>query len=172
MAADAVSAASERAAGVETGGILVLDFGSQFAQLITRRVREMNVHAALVPYDIDVAAIRPLEVVLDGGSGMAGRMLGPILSALPVETFPYFLEPDGAFPDHQPNPLLEENRELDGREHPVLEAGWKWLRANLPRDTELTLNWGDSRPGNMIWRNFECVCATDFEAASISSPRR
>ena len=70
---------------------------------------------------IDVDAIKPLKVVLDGGSGMAGRMLGPILEALPVETYPYFLEPDGAFPDHQPNPLLEENRQFiisKVREHP------------------------------------------------------
>jgi phosphomannomutase len=61
---------------------------------------------------IDVEAIKPLKVVLDGGSGMAGRMLGPILEALPIEAVPYFLTPDGSFPDHQPNPLLEENRQF------------------------------------------------------------
>ena len=61
---------------------------------------------------IDMDAIKPLKVVLDGGSGMAGKMLGPILEALPVEAVPFFLEPDGAFPDHQPNPLLEENRQF------------------------------------------------------------
>jgi len=59
---------------------------------------------------VDVGAMRDLEVVLDGGSGMAGTMLGPILERLPVRAVPWFLEPDGAFPDHQPNPLLEENR--------------------------------------------------------------
>ena len=61
---------------------------------------------------IDMDAVKPLKVVLDGGSGMAGKMLGPILEALPVEAVPFFLEPDGAFPDHQPNPLLEENRQF------------------------------------------------------------
>jgi phosphomannomutase len=59
---------------------------------------------------VDVASLRPLEIVLDGGSGMAGRMLGPILERLPVTAHGYYLEPDGSFPDHQPNPLLEENR--------------------------------------------------------------
>ncbi len=59
---------------------------------------------------IDLAAIRPLAVVLDGGSGMAGTMLGPILGRLPINATEHFLQPDGAFPDHQPNPLLEENR--------------------------------------------------------------
>ncbi len=61
---------------------------------------------------IDGDALRPLEVVLDGGSGMAGTMLGPILQALPIKPYSYFLTPDGAFPDHQPNPLLEENRQF------------------------------------------------------------
>ena len=60
---------------------------------------------------IDPAAIRPLKVVLDGGNGMAGRMVGPILESLPdLELVPAFWEPDGEFPDHEPNPLLPENR--------------------------------------------------------------
>ena len=77
---------------------------------------------------VDAAAMRDLEVVLDGGSGMAGTMLGPILERLPVRAVPFFLEPDGAFPDHQPNPLLEENRAfIEGkvREHPgALGIAW------------------------------------------------
>ena len=32
------------------------------------------------------------------------------------------------------------------------------------------LCWGDPRPGNMIWRDFRCVCVTDFEAAAIAPP--
>ncbi len=59
---------------------------------------------------IDVDALSPLKVVLDGGSGMAGVMLSKILPRLPIDATGYFLEPDGTFPDHQPNPLLEENR--------------------------------------------------------------
>src|ERR687893_884783 len=40
---------------------------------------------------IDPAAIRPLKVVLDGGNGMAGRMVGPILESLPaLELVPAF----------------------------------------------------------------------------------
>jgi phosphomannomutase len=60
---------------------------------------------------VDAAALRPLKVVLDGGNGMAGPMVGPILEALPgLELVPCCWEPDGQFPDHEPNPLLEENR--------------------------------------------------------------
>jgi phosphomannomutase len=61
---------------------------------------------------IDPDAIRPLKVVLDGGHGMAGPMVGPILERLPLELIPMHWQPDGEFPDHEPNPLLPENREL------------------------------------------------------------
>jgi phosphomannomutase len=39
-------------------------------------------------------------------------MLPPILERLPIEAIPYFFEPDGTFPNHEPNPLLPENREF------------------------------------------------------------
>jgi phosphomannomutase len=62
---------------------------------------------------IDVDAIRPLKVVLDGGNGMAGPMVGPVLERLEgLELVPFYWEPDGNFPDHEPNPLLPENREF------------------------------------------------------------
>ena len=58
------------------------------------------------------AAPRPLKVVLDGGNGMAGPMVGPILEGLGLELIETYWTPDGNFPDHEPNPLLAENREL------------------------------------------------------------
>src|SRR4051794_5692469 len=62
---------------------------------------------------IDASAVRPLKVVLDGGNGMAGPMVGPILERLDgLELVPTYWEPDGAFPGHEPNPLLPENREF------------------------------------------------------------
>lgn len=69
MVAEAGTSLSVHEAGVETGGILVLDFGSQFAQLITRRVREMNVYAALVPFDLPIVEIlerKPAGIILSG----------------------------------------------------------------------------------------------------------
>jgi phosphomannomutase len=61
---------------------------------------------------IDPDAVRPMKVVVDGGNGMAGPMVGPILRRLGLELEPLYFEPDGEFPDHEPNPLLEENRRL------------------------------------------------------------
>jgi phosphomannomutase len=54
--------------------------------------------------------VRPAKVVLDGGNGMAGPTVGPLLDELPIEQVPTYWEPDGEFPGHEPNPLLPENR--------------------------------------------------------------
>jgi phosphomannomutase len=61
---------------------------------------------------VDVSAVKPLRVVIDAANGMAGAMLPPVLERLPVEVVRCFFEPDGTFPNHEPNPLLPENREF------------------------------------------------------------
>src|SRR5437588_8297692 len=61
---------------------------------------------------VDVAAMKPLRVVIDAAHGMAGAMLPPVLERLPVDAVTCFFEPDGSFPNHEPNPLLPENREF------------------------------------------------------------
>jgi phosphomannomutase len=66
-------------------------------------------HAAALAF-IDPAKVAPLKVVVDGGNGMAGPMVGPLLERLGIELVTTYWEPDGHFPDHEPNPLLEENR--------------------------------------------------------------
>ena len=50
--------------------ILVLDFGSQYTQLIARRVRESNVYSEILPWDIDeekIKSINPKGIILSGG---------------------------------------------------------------------------------------------------------
>jgi phosphomannomutase len=59
---------------------------------------------------VDPKAIGPLRVLADGGNGMAGPMVGPLLESLNLEVITTYWEPDGNFPDREPNPLLEENR--------------------------------------------------------------
>jgi len=61
---------------------------------------------------VDPDEIRPLRVVIDAANGMAGAMLPPVLERLPVEAVRCYFEPDGTFPNHEPNPLLPENREF------------------------------------------------------------
>jgi phosphomannomutase len=61
---------------------------------------------------VDVPAIKPLRVVIDAANGMAGAMLPPVLDRLPIDAVRCFFDPDGTFPNHEPNPLLPENREF------------------------------------------------------------
>jgi phosphomannomutase len=61
---------------------------------------------------INPKSVRPMRVVVDGGNGMAGPMVGPLLHRLGLDLVEAYFEPDGRFPDHEPNPLLPENREF------------------------------------------------------------
>jgi aminoglycoside phosphotransferase (APT) family kinase protein len=57
---------------------------------------------------------------------------------------------------------------LAGRDHPVLTRAFDWLDANDPGDDRIGLAWGDSRLGNMIWRDYEPVAVVDWEACALS----
>ena len=61
---------------------------------------------------IEPEVIRPMQLVLDGGNGMAGSMIGPIIDSFPLTADRLYFEPNGEFPGHEPNPLLPENRKL------------------------------------------------------------
>ncbi len=77
------------------------------------RVEEVSLydefHRAVLKF-IDPQAIKPLRLVVDGGNGMAGPMVGPLFEQLGLDPFTAYWTPDGNFPDHEPNPMLPENR--------------------------------------------------------------
>lgn len=64
----------------------------------------------LVSSFIDASKVRPLSVVLDAGNGLGIRSAMPVLERLGLTLHVYNETPDGTFPNHEPNPLLEENR--------------------------------------------------------------
>lgn len=59
---------------------------------------------------VNLDKIKPLRVVMDAGNGMAGLVAPKMFENTPIEVIPMFFEPDGSFPNHEANPLLEENR--------------------------------------------------------------
>jgi aminoglycoside phosphotransferase (APT) family kinase protein len=50
---------------------------------------------------------------------------------------------------------------------PIVERGLAWLEANVPPTDEAVLCWGDSRIGNIMYRDFEPVAVLDWEMATI-----
>jgi phosphomannomutase len=112
---------------------------------------------------IDPAKVRPMKVVVDGGNGMAGPMVGPILRQLGLELEEMYFEPNGEFPDHEPNPLLEENRRL------IIER----VRAS---GADLGIAWdGDADrcfliDGDGVFCDGDFVCALLARAALVKQP--
>jgi phosphomannomutase len=59
---------------------------------------------------IDPSIIKPFNVVLDAGSGMGGLVAPRLFDRLPCRTTRLCFQIDGSFPNHEANPLIEENR--------------------------------------------------------------
>jgi phosphomannomutase len=112
---------------------------------------------------IDPEAVRPLKVVVDGGNGMGGPMVGPVLEKLGLDLEEMYFVPDGEFPDHEPNPLLPENRKLI--EDRVRESG-----------ADLGIAWdGDADrcffiDGDGVFCDGDFVCALLARAALAKNP--
>lgn len=69
---------------------------------------------------IDVTAFRPCKVVMDAANGVAGKLAPLVFDGTAIRRVEMYFEVDGTFPNHEPNPLLEENsREI--RERVVAE---------------------------------------------------
>jgi phosphomannomutase/phosphoglucomutase len=86
---------------------------------------KVTTHDIVTPYQDYVAqnlklGRRKLKVVIDAGNGTGGVAV-PIFERLGVEVVPLFLEPDGRFPNHHPDPTVEEN--LEALKRKVLETG-------------------------------------------------
>ena len=59
---------------------------------------------------IDPSIVKPFRVVLDAGNGIAGLVAPKLFASLPTKVDALCFEVDGTFPNHEANPLIEENR--------------------------------------------------------------
>jgi phosphomannomutase len=75
------------------GGYEQLDIGETYVQDVANRIK----------------LVRPIKIVLDGGNGVAGPIAVRTFEAIGCEVVPLFIEPDGTFPNHHPDPLKEAN---------------------------------------------------------------
>ncbi len=86
---------------------------------------KVTTHDIVTPYQDYVVenlrlGARPLKVVVDAGNGTGGVAV-PIFQRLGLDVVPLFLEPDGRFPNHHPDPTVEKN--LEHLKRKVLETG-------------------------------------------------
>lgn len=58
-----------------------------------------------------------------------------------------------------------------GLDNPIMERAMAWIRANQPAlPAERALCWGDARPGNLLFRDFDVVAVLDWEMVEIGDP--
>src|SRR5207248_3308846 len=67
-----------------TEQIVILDFGSQYTQVIARRIRECNVYSVILPFDTpakEVASLNPKGIILSGGPASVYAKNAPLPDA-------------------------------------------------------------------------------------------
>ena len=65
---------------------------------------------------VDTDVLRPYKVVMDAANGVAGVLARQVFASTPLRCVELYFDVDGSFPNHEPNPLLEENsREIRAR---------------------------------------------------------
>jgi aminoglycoside phosphotransferase (APT) family kinase protein len=105
----------------------------------------MRALAALHAIDVDAAGLRFLDRREDGPTGL-DQQLAFYERFIPFATA--------------------------GEPHPVLEAGYRWLLDHRPPPLPEGLSWGDSRMGNILYRDFEPVAILDWEMAYLGPPEQ
>ncbi|MBD8080190.1 phosphomannomutase/phosphoglucomutase [Cellulosimicrobium arenosum] len=95
-----------------------LDGGTPAAAAVSGSITDRDTladYAAFLRGLVDLSGIRPLKVVVDAGNGMGGHTVPAVLGtgaglpALPLDVVPLYFELDGAFPNHEANPLDPKN---------------------------------------------------------------
>jgi aminoglycoside phosphotransferase (APT) family kinase protein len=80
-----------------------------------------------------------------------------------------------ARPEHGATPLQQQlgyqryyyDWAREGLAYPLIERTFDWLDAHLPAEGDPVLNWGDSRVGNTLYRDFTPVAVLDWEMATV-----
>src|SRR5688572_17597722 len=147
MANDSAASRTHRGAAAER--VLVFDFGSQYAQLIARRVREQNVYCEIVRHDIKATRLKeinPKGIILSGGPSSVYEKGAPKCDdglfhlGIPVLGICYGMqlacESLGGKVESAPA------REY-GRAHIRVTDGGNPLFADLPADMEVWMSHGD-----------------------------
>ncbi|MCB0342407.1 MAG: glutamine-hydrolyzing GMP synthase [Pseudobdellovibrionaceae bacterium] len=127
------------------GGFLVLDFGSQYTQLIARRLRELNVYSEIVLYDTPIEEIRsrkPDGIILSGGPSSVSGAESPtvavkeLMEIAPVLGICYGMQ----LISYDLGGVVEPSNE---REYGFNEVTWVHPIGGVPRTQKVWMSHGD-----------------------------
>ncbi len=99
--------------GSETGLLRIKELATQPPPIRAEQRGRVVPRDVLLDYKAHVQRfardLKPFRVVVDAGNGMAGKMVPLVFEGLPCEIVPLYFELNGTFPNHEPDPLKEEN---------------------------------------------------------------
>jgi GMP synthase (glutamine-hydrolysing) len=134
---------------VDTQTIVILDFGSQYTQLIARRIRELNVFSVVLPCTApltEIRALHPLGIVLSGGPASVYDVDAPAADAgvlelgVPVLGICYGLH---FIVHHLGGKVLSAPRREYGHAEVTIEDRTNWLFGGLPDTLQVWMSHGD-----------------------------
>ncbi|UCG63047.1 MAG: glutamine-hydrolyzing GMP synthase [Candidatus Zixiibacteriota bacterium] len=156
--------------------ILILDFGSQYTQLIARRVREASVYCEIAPFNVDLASYADRNVkgyILSGGPASVKDPDAPMLDAaffktnLPVLGICYGMQVMAEVFGGQ---LVRSKSREYGRAH-LEVVNERSLLSGVPQRSQVWMSHGDSIA--KLPANFEIIGSTDsLEVAAIGDFER
>jgi GMP synthase (glutamine-hydrolysing) len=134
---------------VDTQSIVILDFGSQYTQLIARRIRELNVFSAVLPCTATLAEIHaysPIGIILSGGPSSVYDVDAPdadpaiLAQGLPVLGICYGLQ---YIAYHLGGKVVPADKREYGHAEVTIEDGRTALFAGLPEKMQAWMSHGD-----------------------------
>jgi GMP synthase (glutamine-hydrolysing) len=161
---------------VDTSAIVILDFGSQYTQLIARRIREQNVFSAVLPCTAsleEIRAYKPIGIILSGGPSSVYDADAPpadpriLDSGLPILGICYGLQ----FITHHLGGKIRpaEKREYGFAQVSILDTELP-LFAGLPATMEVWMSHGDH--AQELPPGFHLTAKTPHALAGIANPER
>ena len=161
---------------METQSIVVLDFGSQYSQLIARRIRELNVFSAVLPCNASLDEIRsysPVGIILSGGPSSVYDKDAPVTDpgifdlGLPVLGICYGLQ-------YMVFALGGKVRPADKHEYGhaevTIEACGSRLFEGLPKNLSVWMSHGDE--AEQLPAGFHLTAQSPNAVAAIENPAR
>src|SRR5271166_2479622 len=161
---------------VETQAIVVLDFGSQYTQLIARRIRELNVFSVVLPCTAplsEIQALKPLGIVLSGGPSSVYDADAPAADAgvlelgAPVLGIRYGLH---FIVHHLGGKVKSAPLREYGHAEVTIEDGGTALFAGLPETLQVWMSHGDEALELPV--GFRRTAATSNALAGIANEQR